>query len=366
MNSLDNIKYIKINKIIFYIRKIIYHKLIIISFLLLFLLILLFKKQKYISFFEGYTLKGISKEELKAYSEYVNYCRKGIILYKENLFKSEHPKVSIIISLFNREEFINSTIKSVQNQKMKEIEIIIVDDYSTDNYLKYVEEAKKIDPRIILIKNKKNMATLYTKSIGALNASGEYLYLLDSDNMFGINDYLDTIYNEAKKNNSDIVECNAIYMDLINKIIHKYTPFWVVLWSKLIRTKFYQNIIYKIKFDILNQRIIALDDEFIGIFLIKSTSKISLNKTGVINFIYKGEHVYFRSFSNEKNAKKYCLNILNTMNVFYNLKMYIGRKKAYNLYNYLFKSGRCIKYVNKKIVSNLHKRFNISFKYIKK
>ena len=147
------------------------------------------------------------------------------------------------------------------------------------------------------------MGKLYTKSIGALNANREYLYLLDSDNMFGISDYLDTIYNEAKKNNTNIVECNAIYMNLINEKIIKSTPFWVVLWSKLIKTKFYQSIIYKIKFDTLNQRIIALDNEFIGIFLIKSTSKISLNITGVINFVHKREHIYYRSLLMKKALK---------------------------------------------------------------
>ena len=71
------------------------------------------------------------------------------------------------------------------------------------------------------------MGTLYTKSIGALNANWECLYLLDSDNMFGISDYLDTIYNEAKKNNTNIVECNAIYKNLINKKIIKSNSFWL-------------------------------------------------------------------------------------------------------------------------------------------
>ena len=111
--------------------------------------------------FEKYKLSNTTLKEIKNYTEFINLAKEGIILYKDNLIKSENPKISVIIALFNRDEFIKPLIKSIQNQNFKDLEIIIVDDHSKDNSIKYIEEAKKSDPRIILYKNKVNMGSLY-------------------------------------------------------------------------------------------------------------------------------------------------------------------------------------------------------------
>ena len=95
--------------------------------------------------------------------------------------------------MYNRDEFINSTIKSAQNQIMKDIEIIIVDDFSIDNSIKYVQEAQKSDGRIILIKNKKK-GTLFCKSIGVLYSKAKYIQPLDSDDMICIHNFTNILY----------------------------------------------------------------------------------------------------------------------------------------------------------------------------
>ena len=148
--------------------------------------------------YNNYKLEKISFEEAQKYMDYMNTLKNNIILNKNNLEKSEQPKVSIVISIYNREDYINSTIKSVQNQNIKDLEIIIVDDSSTDKSVKYIKEAQKLDPRIVLLQNKKNRGTLYSKSIGVLNARGKYINSLDSDDMFCAEEYLGDIYNEAE------------------------------------------------------------------------------------------------------------------------------------------------------------------------
>ena len=70
---------------------------------------------------------------------------------------------------------------------MSEVEIILVDDFSTDNTLEIIEELRKEDSRIKIIKNAENKGALFSKSIGALNAKGKYLFFLDSDDLFIIN-----------------------------------------------------------------------------------------------------------------------------------------------------------------------------------
>ena len=71
--------------------------------------------------------------------------------YKINKF----PKVSIISPVYNREKFIPRFLRSVQNQKFNDIEIMLIDDYSNDNSVKLIEKYQEKDKRIVLIKNKK-------------------------------------------------------------------------------------------------------------------------------------------------------------------------------------------------------------------
>ena len=93
---------------------------------------------------------------------------------------------------------------------MKEIEIILIDDYSEDKTLLKVNYYKKKDKRIRLIKNTENRKILYSKSIAALNANGKYIIQLDQDDIFIRNDIFDILYKEAEKNNLDLVQIRDI------------------------------------------------------------------------------------------------------------------------------------------------------------
>ena len=86
---------------------------------------------------------------------------------------------------------------------MNEIEIILVDDYSSDNSISVINELMIEDKRIKLIKNKKNHGTLYSRSIGAMSAKGKYIMALDNDDLF-LYGIFEKCYREAKKNNIDI------------------------------------------------------------------------------------------------------------------------------------------------------------------
>ena len=126
------------------------------------------------------------------------------------------PKVSIIIPLYNCEKSIESAIHSVQYQNMTQIEINLVNDFSTDNTLKLVENLQKLDHRIRIINNHKNLGTLYSRSIGALMSRGEYIFNLDNDDLFFDNVLIDFIFSKAKTQNLDLVHYKTI-------IIHNYT-----------------------------------------------------------------------------------------------------------------------------------------------
>ena len=101
-------------------------------------------------------------------------------------------------------------IKSILFQNLKDIEIILINDFSSDNSSKIIKEMQSFDKRIKLINNNKNMGTLYSRCIGALNAKGEYIIGLDNDDLFLYEEVLETVYLNAKFNYFDIVEIKSL------------------------------------------------------------------------------------------------------------------------------------------------------------
>ena len=127
-------------------------------------------------------------------------------------------KVSVIIPIYNVEKYLEDCLNSVINQTLKDIEIICIDDCSTDNSVSILEEFAKKDNRIIIIKNEENRGAGYTRNIGIKNSNGEYIGFVDSDDYIS-KDYFENLYNTAKKYNSDLVNTlNMIKIENNKKI----------------------------------------------------------------------------------------------------------------------------------------------------
>ena len=110
---------------------------------------------------------------------------------------------------------------------MTNFEIILVNDFSSDNTLSIIEELKKEDSRIKIINNKKNMGTLYSRSIGVLSAKGKYIFHLDSDDMYLDEDIFSTITNIANEKNYDIIEFKGIASSYGQNILpNKIREYW--------------------------------------------------------------------------------------------------------------------------------------------
>ena len=110
--------------------------------------------------------------------------------------------VSIIVPVFNTEKYLPKCLDSLLNQTLKDIEVICVNDGSTDNSLEILNEYLKKDDRIKIFsqENKKQGAA---RNLGQSNATGEYLGFVDSDDWVDL-DYFEKLYNAAKENDSDI------------------------------------------------------------------------------------------------------------------------------------------------------------------
>lgn len=94
----------------------------------------------------------------------------------------EHPLVSVCITAYNREEFIQVAINSVLRQTYQNFEIIVIDDGSTDNTVLKIEKFK--DSRIKLFRNDKNRGVVYSRNHYLEKATGEYIAVLDSDDIW--------------------------------------------------------------------------------------------------------------------------------------------------------------------------------------
>lgn len=119
--------------------------------------------------------------------------------------------ITVIIPVYNCEKYLNTCIESIVNQTYKNLEIILVNDGSTDNTKDICNIWKKKDSRI-KVYNIKNNGSAHARNIGILNSSGDYFYFIDSDDYIE-SDMLENLLFLMEKYNCQIVESGY---DLVN------------------------------------------------------------------------------------------------------------------------------------------------------
>ena len=132
----------------------------------------------------------------------------------------KNPHISVIVTTYNRANFIERAIKSILNQSYQDFEIIIVDDGSTDNTEEIIKGYE--DRRINYIRHKKNRGTSAARNIGIKRASGEYIAFLDSDDEWlpeKLERQVVVLQNESTE--VGVVYSNLRYIDENGKDMHK-------------------------------------------------------------------------------------------------------------------------------------------------
>ena len=164
----------------------------------------------YLIFFRlnSYLMMEITKlNEIKNLELYLKFCNDSNIkeLYFSDIKK--FPKVSIISPIYNRGKYLLRFLRSVQNQKFNDIEIILIDDFSSDDTVSLIKQYQTFDKRIVLIKNKKNYGTFKSRNLGILKSKGKYLILPDPDDILS-QDSLKSFYIFATKYNYEMIRFN--------------------------------------------------------------------------------------------------------------------------------------------------------------
>lgn len=254
-------------------------------------------------------------------------------------------KISVIIIAYNIEEYIERCLKSVLMQSLSEIEIIIINDGSTDNTLKIINELVINDKRVKII-NKKNSGIIEARKSGIEIASGEYILFVDGDDWLELN-ACDRLYEIATENKLDLVIYNAfwVYKDrkdsysiienkesikldpLKNLFLGKIIP---AMWGKLIKREF----LNKFNIDYPNKISYGEDLATVSSWLINKP-KIDILNECLYNY-YQRENSITNMVSNK------FLDIIEAIN-FIELKLkekniYDKYRKEfeYMLYNHLF------------------------------
>lgn len=188
---------------------------------------------------------------------------------RENQRENYTFKISVIVPVYNVQQYLEKCVRSLIEQTYKEIEIILVDDGSTDRSGVLCDEMAEMDERICVI-HKKNGGLSSARNTGIDYAKGEYLYFVDSDDYIA-KDTLKKLYDKIKQEKADLALCGIAYIDENGHTIKEILPymtdgevwneeqFWknryimgtgnicyAVAWNKLYRRTLFQNERYDV------------------------------------------------------------------------------------------------------------------------
>ena len=132
------------------------------------------------------------------------------------------PAVSVVIPVYNSEKYVEKCIQSVMAQTLPDLEIIIINDGSTDESGRILRELTQKDSRIVLLEQA-NQGVAAVRNQGVEKATGKYITFVDGDDYLQ-EDYIELMYNLAEKETLDMVICGLTYVDEGGKELNRVVP----------------------------------------------------------------------------------------------------------------------------------------------
>ena len=145
----------------------------------------------------------LKREGQYDYELFAKLCLEEKIIDSDRIDYENKPLISIVIPSYNKEDFLIKSVRSIQNQNFKNIEIIIVNDCSTDNSSRIFKNLLETDPRIRIFHHLKNMGCWRTRIDGILYSKAKYILLFDAGDLYEDNFVLQDAYNTIEKYNLD-------------------------------------------------------------------------------------------------------------------------------------------------------------------
>ncbi len=241
-------------------------------------------------------------------------------------------KVTLLISVYDTEKYLEKCLDSIINQTLKDIEIIIVNDQSPDNSIDIIRQYEKNDERIRVF-DIKNQGVSHARNLGIKHAKGECIIFIDSDDYLNL-DMIELMYNEIIKTDSHMAVCNfnrvfddyieepfllmpkekTIIIDnnieLVSGVIGEKIFLGGCVWNKLFKTDFLRET--KLKFEERDK--IYAEDAFFYFKLLKYIKKISIIDQPLYNYYQRKTSV---SNSYKTNLIERCINFISELEKYY-------------------------------------------------
>lgn len=235
--------------------------------------------------------------------------------------KIKVEKISVVVPIYNVEKYIDKCINSILNQSYKEIEVILVNDGSTDNCLNLCKQYSKMDSRVLVI-NKKNGGLSSARNAGIAVATGKYIVFIDGDDYICL-DYIEKLYNTIKLSKSDMAVCGVEIVDEVGNKTNRlstgnsydeFIPFgaeclepyemekryytckngfmFVVTWNKMYLKDIFNNLLFD------EGKI--FEDEYIFSSMIRKCKKIAFTPDKLYFYVQRNGGITSRSKQQDK------------------------------------------------------------------
>lgn len=222
----------------------------------------------------------------------------------------DQKKISIIIPVYNAAKYLEKCVKSIINQTYKNLEIILIDDGSTDESGNICRILSDKDDRIKVM-HQKNSGVSVARNLGLSNATGEYITFVDSDDYIESN-YCEVLLDSLIRNNVDVAYSNDFNkfcerdININEELIWKseeYDPVYktpqYVVWGALYKRKVIENI----RFD---EDLYVGEDAYFFAKVVKNSNKLVCVNKELYHYIYHTNSAYNSKFNSKKITEIEC------------------------------------------------------------
>jgi glycosyltransferase involved in cell wall biosynthesis len=364
----------------------------------------------FLNFFIIIILQSFKKKSiLIKYKKYISECKNFIKIKNNKTINYKNPFISICLPVYNMEKFIESSLLSIINQSFENFEIVIANDNSKDETINIIKRLQSQDKRIKIINHNKNLGVYSSRIKSILYSKGEYILLMDPDDMILNPNLFQELFNYYLKNNLDIIEFSVYYQEEKRKKIYLpskdefnhyhsfkkniiYQPelsnilFYKpnsnnyskiicrTIWNKLYKKDIFIKAINYIEKEFHNKFLVASDDTPINMIYFQFANNYS--NIFIPGYLYNiRKNSISNKFTDNNHLKIICINYLLYFKLFYRYIIDFNKDlnylyydlKAFSIYILRLKDFKIKEYIlkSKELFNNIINNKNISrdFKY---